>query len=405
MTKYAEKAGTERSRPLEEVELTILMPCLNEEETVGECVRKARDFLQEHRVQGEVIVSDNGSTDRSAELAKQAGARVVHVRAIGYGNAILGGLETARGRYIIMGDADASYDFSNLKDFLDKLREGYDLVMGNRFVGGIEAGAMPKLHRYVGNPLLTIIGRMFFGSPVRDFHCGLRAFSKEAAERMNLQTGGMEFASEMVAKASLLRMKVVEVPVRLRRAGRSRPPHLRSFRDGWRHLRFMLIYTPRWLYLYPGLSLMLAGSGVGGWLLPGPREVGEITLDIHTLIYAFLAVLIGFQAILFALFAKIFGVREGLLPPDTRLDQLERYFSLELVLTVGTIFLVSGIGGTIFSVWQWQQTAFGELNPSETLRTIIPAMLALVLGCQIILGSFFVSILKLHQRSFEVTES
>lgn len=381
-----------------EVELTILMPCLNEAETVATCVRKALEFLSAQQVVGEVLVADNGSTDGSADLAAKAGARVVHVAERGYGRALLGGFAAARGKFIIMGDADDSYDFTALEPFLRKLREGYDLVMGNRFAGGIAPGAMPALHRWLGNPVLTAIGRLLFHAPVRDFHCGLRGFSKAAVQRMNLQTVGMELASEIVLKACVLGMRIAEVPTTLSPAGRSRPPHLRSWRDGWRHLRFMLIYSPRWLFLYPGLALMCAGAAVGLWLLPGPRPVGRVTFDVHTLLYAALAVLIGFQAVLFALFTKVYAETEQLLPPDPRLARLARWFTLEVGLGIGFGLIALGVGGSVFAVRTWLEVSFGPLEPRAVLRMIIPSILALTLGCHIVLASFFLSVLRLPRR-------
>ncbi|HEV2722568.1 MAG TPA: glycosyltransferase family 2 protein, partial [Thermoanaerobaculia bacterium] len=280
------------------IELSIVMPCLNEAETIEVCVAKARRFLDTSGIDGEVVVADNGSRDASREIAGRAGARVVDVGERGYGSALQGGIAAARGRYVIMGDADDSYDFSALAAFVEKLRGGADLVMGDRFAGGVLPGAMPPLHRWLGNPVLSGIGRLFFRSPVRDFHCGLRGFSKAAYERMELRTTGMEFASEMVVKATLLGMRVDEVPIVLHPDGRSHPPHLRSWRDGWRHLRFLLLYSPRWLFLYPGFVLMLLGAVVAGWLLPRPRTLGGVTFDVQTLLYAGMAIVIGFQAVL-----------------------------------------------------------------------------------------------------------
>jgi len=297
-----------------------------------------------------------------------------------------------------MGDADDSYDFTNLMPFLVRLREGFELVMGNRFQGGIKPGAMPSLHRYLGNPVLTGIGRLFFGCPVGDFHCGLRGFSKAAINRLDLKTTGMEFASEMVVKATLHGLRITEVPTTLSPDGRSRPPHLRSWRDGWRHLRFMLVYSPRWLFLYPGLLLMLAGLGAGLWLLPGPQRVGTVTFDVHTLLYSMLAVLIGFQAVLFSVFTKIFAISEGLMPEDQRLNRLFKVVTLEVGLIVGGVLILGGLAGTISAVGLWREKSFGDLNPAQTLRTILPAVLALALGFQIVLSSFFLSVLGLKRQ-------
>ena len=324
-------------------ELSILMPCLNEAETLATCIRKAQKALDDLNVVGEVVIADNGSTDGSPEIAASLGARVIHVAEKGYGSALLGGIRAARGKYIIMGDADDSYDFTRLGPFLDNLRAGYDLVMGNRFKGGIAPQAMPALHRYLGNPVLTGIGRLFFKSSCGDFHCGLRGFSKAAIQRLDLRTTGMEFASETVVKASLHGLRITEVPTTLSIHGRSRPPHLRSWRDGWRHLRFLLLYSPRWLFLYPGLFLMLVGALVSGWLLVGPRVVDGITLDVHTLLYAAVAIIIGYQTVIFAIFTKVFAITEGLLPEDPRLAMMFRHIKLEIGIVAGTLLFVGGI--------------------------------------------------------------
>ncbi|MGQ9895937.1 MAG: glycosyltransferase family 2 protein [Acidobacteriota bacterium] len=380
------------------IELTIVMPCLNEAETLETCIRKAFDFLNCHGITGEVVVGDNGSTDGSQAIAHRLGARVIHIPTRGYGAALYGATLAARGRYIIMGDSDDSYDFSNLMPFLEKLRDGYDLVMGNRFRGGIQPGAMPWKNRYIGNPVLTGIGRLLFRCPAGDFHCGLRGYSIEAFRRMDLRTTGMEFASEMVIKATLLGLQIAEVPTTLSRDGRSRPPHLRPWRDGWRHLRFMLLYSPRWLFLYPGLILMLFGLGVGAWLLPGPQRVVNVVFDVHTLLYAGLSVLIGFQCITFALLAKVFAVNEGLLPEDPRLTRLFRYITLETGLIIGSVLVAGGMAGSIAAVVSWNEAAYGPLDVSRTLRTVIPSVLCLMLGCETILASLFLSILGLRIR-------
>lgn len=381
-----------------ELELSIVMPCLDEAETLATCIEKASSSLQENRITGEVIVADNGSTDGSVEIAEELGARVVRVETKGYGSAILGGIRAARGTYVIMGDADDSYDFTRLMPFVEKLREGYDLVMGNRFKGGIEDGAMPFLHRYLGNPVLTAVGRILFPNPCGDFHCGLRGFRKDAALRMNLQTTGMEFASEMVVKATLLGMRVTEVPTTLSPDGRSRAPHLRTWRDGWRHLRFLLLYSPRWLFLYPGLALVALGLGVGIWILPGPQTVGTVTFDVHTLLYAAVAVSIGYQSIAFGFFTKIFAIQEGLMPEDPRLDRVFRYVTLEVGLAVGAVLVLVGLAGTAWALSDWGAHSFGDLEPTRTLRIVIPAALALILGFQIVLTSFFLSVLGLGRH-------
>ena len=323
------------------IELTVVMPCLNEAETISVCIKKAIQGLAQANVRGEVLVADNGSTDGSQELATTAGARVVKVGTKGYGNALMGGIEAARGKFIIMGDADDSYDFTNLMPFVEKLREGYDLVMGNRFLGGIKPGAMPFLHRYLGNPVLSGLGRIFFRSPVSDFHCGLRGFAKAAYEQMDLNTTGMEFASEMVVKASLLGMSITEVPTTLSPDGRNHPPHLHTWRDGWRHLRFLLLYSPRWLFLYPGFLLIAVGILGMVWLWTGPRQCLGVTFDIHTFLYAAMFILIGFQAITFAVFSKVFAISVGLRPEDAKLNRLFRYVTLEVGLIIGGLLVVS----------------------------------------------------------------
>ena len=380
------------------LEVSIVMPCLNEVETLATCIVKAQQALREHKIAGEVIVADNGSTDGSQALATRLGARLVPVAARGYGHALMGGIVAAQGRFIIMGDADDSYDFTAIMPFLTKLREGYDLVMGNRFTGGIQPGAMPLLHQYLGNPVLTRIGRLFFHSPVGDFHCGLRGFRTSSVLAMDLHATGMEFASEMVVKATLLHMRIAEVPTTLSPDGRSRPPHLRTWRDGWRHLRFLLLYSPRWLFLYPGLLLILLGLGVGAWILPGPRTMGRVTLDIHTLLYAGLAILLGFQAVAFAAFTKIFAISQGLLPEDPQLTKLCRFLNLEGGLALGGMLVLYGLVGSVSALSDWSSRSFGPLEPTRTLRMIAPAILSLALGCQIILASFFLSVLGLRRK-------
>lgn len=380
------------------LELSIVMPCLNEADTLGTCISKAQRALRENNIAGEIIVADNGSTDGSQTIATRMGTRVIHVKAKGYGNALMAGISKARGKFIIMGDADDSYDFTAIGLFVAKLREGYDLVMGNRFRGGIKPGAMPFLHRYLGNPVLSGIGRLFFLSPCGDFHCGLRGFTKDAILKMDLRTTGMEFASEMVVKATLFNMRISEVPTTLSPDGRNRPPHLRSWRDGWRHLRFLLLYSPRWLFLYPGMLIAFLGLATGLWLLPAPRSIGSVTFDVHTLLYSAAAIFIGFQSILFALFAKIFAITEGLLPPDPQTDKLFRIFNLEKGLFVGGVLTVVGLLASVYALTDWGARSFGPMDPSQTLRIVTPAVLSLILGCQIILASFFLSMLGMARR-------
>jgi len=382
-----------------ELELTVLMPCLNEAETLATCIRKVQAWLDENGVNGEVLIADNGSTDGSQAIATEMGARVVHVSAKGYGSALLGGITAARGKYVIIGDADDSYDFTNLGPFLEKLRAGYELVMGNRFKGGIKPGAMKALHKYLGNPVLSGAARMMFREKkIGDFHCGLRGFSRDAAMRMDLRTTGMEFASEMVVKASLQKMRIAEVPTTLSPDGRSRPPHLRSWRDGWRHLRFLLLYSPRWLFLYPGALLMFTGALVGMLLLLQPITIGGVAFGVHTLVYAALAVIVGFQSVIFAVFTKVFAINERLLPEDPRMNKMFEYITLETGLIVGSVLLVAGLAGSVYAFTIWGERDFGLLDPSRTLRLVIPAFTAIALGIQIILSSFFLSVLGMKHR-------
>lgn len=371
------------------VELSILMPCLNEAETLGICIEKAQQYLNQNDIAGEVIIADNGSTDGSQEIAQSLGARVIHVKRKGYGSALRGGILNAMGEYVIMADADDSYDFSNLNPFIYKLRQGYDLVMGNRFKGGIKPGAMPPLHKYLGNPILTWTGKLFFASPCSDFHCGLRGFRRDAIEQLDLRTTGMEFASEMVVKATLNKMRITEVPTTLSPDGRSRPPHLNTWRDGWRHLRFLLLYSPRWLFLYPGFLLMLIGLISTFSLISSPK--------IHTLLYSSAAIIIGFQLVTFAIFTKIFAINEGLLPRDAKLNRLLRYINLEGGLIAGCILLLIGFVSSIYAFMLWENNAFGALNPVEVMRIVIPAVTTLALGFQVMFSSFFLSVLGLKR--------
>ena len=384
-------------------ELSVVMPCLNEAATLAACIGQLQRVFTEHGISGEIVVADNGSTDGSQAIAQRLGARLVPVSRRGYGNALIGGIEAAAGKYIIMGDSDCSYDFGHVPRFLEQLRAGNDLVMGNRFRGGIKPGAMPPLHKYLGNPVLTGIGRLFFNAPCGDFHCGLRGFSKDAYQRMSLRTTGMEFASEMVVKAALFRMRIAEVPTTLSPDGRNRPPHLRSWHDGWRHLRFLLLYSPRWLFLYPGMMLMILGALVGLLLLPGPRVVGHVRFDVQTLLYAGVAVLLGFQSVVFAFFTKVFAVSEGLMPEDKNLNLLLRYISLESGLAVGFGLIIAGLVGSVLAVGAWGATDFGSLDPERSLRVVIPAALSLTLGFEVVFSSFFLSVLGLSRKDTVVS--
>ena len=377
------------------MELTILMPCLNEAATVARCVAKARGFLERAGIAGEVLVADNGSDDGSPALAERAGARVVRVAERGYGAALSAGVAAARGRYVIMGDADESYDFNRLEAFVDKLREGWPLVMGNRFQGGIEPGAMPALHRYLGNPVLSFIGRLFFGAPIGDFHCGLRGFDRDAVRALDLRTPGMEFASELVVKAALAGWRIAEVPTVLHPDGRGRPPHLRRWRDGWRHLRFLLLFSPRWLFLYPGVLLLALGATLTAVLYFTPLRVLGAGLDIHSMLYASAAALLGMQLCLFALFARVSAQNAGLLPRQPALERLLSTLTLERGLLFGLAVLVAGLVWSGLAVWEWRAAGFGPLDPRVVMRDTIPATALMVSGMELMLASFLLSVLRL----------
>nr|WP_254639071.1 glycosyltransferase family 2 protein [Cohnella sp. GbtcB17] len=373
------------------------MPCLNEAETLAICIQKARAFLKQSGVLGEVVIADNGSTDGSQRIAEEQGARVVHIENRGYGSALIGGINAARGKYIIMGDADDSYDFSSLSGFVSKLREGYDLVMGNRFKGGIKPGAMPPLHRYLGNPVLSGIGRLFFKSPAGDFHCGLRGFNKQSIISLGLETPGMEFASEMVVKATLHHLKITEVPSTLSPDGRSRAPHLRSWRDGWRHLRFLLMYSPRWLFLMPGILLFALGL-VGTIVLSfGSLTISNITFDINTLLYLALIMILGVELVFFSFFSKLYSIVAGLVPPTDGMIKMLRKFTLEKGVITGGILLLVGLIGSIWALFEWGAESFGDLIPSTMMRITIPSLTLVIIGAQIMFSSFLISILNLKK--------
>ena len=378
-------------------ELSVVMPCLNEAETLAICIKKAQGFFEREQVNGEVVIADNGSTDGSQEIARNLNARVVDVAEKGYGNALIGGITAANGTYVMMGDADDSYDFSNMMPYLLKLREGYDLVMGNRFKGGIEKGAMPFLHKYLGNPVLSFIGRLFFNSKIGDFHCGLRGFSKEAFTRMELKTTGMEFASEMIVKASLKDMKIAEVPTTLSPDGRSRPPHLNTWRDGWRHLRFLVLYSPKWLFYYPGFILFFLGLIASAILVYNPVTIGSVTFDVHTLLFTAVSLLIGFQFIVFYGLTKVFTVENGLLPKSKNYDRQFQFINLEKGLIVGAVLIIVGVVLSILAYNYWHDLNFGDITNSNTLRIVIPAVTTMLLGVQVILFNLFFSILGLKR--------
>jgi glycosyltransferase involved in cell wall biosynthesis len=395
----AQRSPKQADPSLRAVEVSVVMPCLNEAETLASCIQKAQSAIEKDGLSAEIIVADNGSTDGSQAIAKELGARLVPVARKGYGSALIGGIEAARGEFVIMGDADDSYDFTAIAPLIEKLRGGFDLVVGNRFRGGIERDAMPWLHRWIGNPVLTLISHLFFHTPVGDMHCGLRGFRKDAFARMRLKATGMEFASEMVFKASLKGMRITEVPVTLRPDGRTRAPHLRTWRDGWRHLRFMLLFSPRWLFLYPGIALFAIGLIVGAALEIGPVKVGPFGFDISTLLLAGFCCLIGYQLVVFAVFTKVFAMREGFHPPNAAYAAMFRYVRLETGLVLGLLMVVLGIGGLILAVLSWQVLGFGVLDPRTTMREVIPAAVLLTLGVQTVFASFFLSILGIDSES------
>jgi glycosyltransferase involved in cell wall biosynthesis len=384
-----------------QIEISIVMPCLNEADTIGRCVRKAVETLQSHGIIGEVIVADNGSTDASAAIATELGARVVTVKEKGYGAALMGGFAAARGRYVLMADADDSYDFREIPKFLEKLRAGFELVQGCRLPAGggtVMPGAMPFLHRWWGNPMFSWLARGWFKAPIHDVHCGMRAFSRDLVDRLELRCTGMEFASEMIIKATLAKTRTAEVPIHLHPDGRTaHAPHLKTFRDGWRHLRFYLLYCPRWLFLAPGALLLLLGV-IGYFIaLPG-MKIGRVTFDVHTLLFASLSIIAGYQSIVFALLTKVFAINQGLLPGDVRIARWSRVASLETGLAAGAAAMIVGVvllGGAIH---QWWAVDFGPLSYGHTMRWVIPGMTCTTIGFQTILSSFFLSVLALQRR-------
>ncbi len=381
----------------EELELTILMPCLNEALTVGSCVAKALKYLDTAGIAGEILVADNGSTDGSQRIAEAAGARVVTITRKGYGAALTGGIQAARSRFVIMGDADDSYDFSNLNPFIERLREGNHLVMGNRFAGGIEPGAMPALNRYLGNPVLSFVGRFLFDSPVGDFHCGIRGFDRRAILDLDLRSSGMEFASEMIVKASLAKLRITEVPTTLSPDGRGRPPHLRPWRDGWRHLRFMLLRSPRWLFLYPGLCLALIGAcGAGTLAFRSVNIPGVLTLDIDALLYFAMAAVVGVQVSFFGLFAQALAHKLKLQIDHGFPGKLLHWASLEASIGLGTVLVVAGLFGATYAVVQWGEQSFGPLVPSQVMRVTIPSVATIAIGLQIVFGAFLLGFIEVE---------
>lgn len=382
---------------MQTLELTILMPCLNEAETLATCIEKAQRFLRENQVEGEVLIADNGSDDGSLEIARKAGARVIEVPQRGYGAALIAGSEAAYGRYVIMGDADDSYDFLSLMPFLERLRQGDDLVMGNRFRGGIEKGAMPPLHRYLGNPVLSFLGRVFFPSKIGDFHCGLRGYHTEAMQALDLRTTGMEYASEMVVQATLHGLTMSEVPTKLYPDGRTRAPHLRSFRDGWRHLKFLLMHSPNWLFLYPGLVFAGLGLLMMALLLLGPLVIRGISFDINTLLYSCLLIAVGVNMVLFFVYTKVYASETSFIPLNQPARLVSR-FTAEKGTLVGSLLVVLGIALSIGAVYSWGQVQFQDLDPERMMRLTIPAVFSILLGIQLIFAGFFVDILRIKRR-------
>jgi glycosyltransferase involved in cell wall biosynthesis len=379
-----------------EIELSVVMPCLNEAKTLGTLVEKARRTLLEHGIAGEIIIADNGSTDGSQAIAENLGARVVTVETRGYSNALRGGIANARGKYVLVGDSDGSYDFSHIPRFLEQLREGYDLVIGNRFKGGIAPGAMPALHRYVGVPIMSTIAHIMYRSPCGDHHCGLRAFKKSSFERLNLHADGWEFNSAMIARASILGMSITEVPTTLSPDGRERPSHLHSFSAGWQHLRTMLLYSPRFTFIYPGFFMMIFGLVTLTLLIPGPRIIAGIKFNVITMAYAAAAVIVGFQGVMLGILAKFHGISRGIFPEDAVFSRMTRSSPLEPGLILAAVLIFIGLLGAIIPLVSWTAQGFAFSSPLRVLRTIIPSMVSLAMGCQVVLFSFFLNILRMR---------
>ena len=382
------------------MELTILMPCLNESRTLKICINKAQKFLSDNNIDGEILIADNGSTDGSQDIAQSAGARVVNISKKGYGAALIGGCNAAYGKYVIMGDSDDSYDFSNLMPFIEKLREGYDLVMGNRFKGGIEKGAMPPLHRYLGNPVLSFIGRVLYHSKIKDFHCGLRGYNKESIQKLNLHTTGMEYASEMVVQATLHKLKICEVPTTLKKDGRDRPPHLKSWSDGWRHLTFLLMHAPQWLFLLPGLLLCIFGTIISTIIIISPFTIGNVRFSANTLLYCAGASIVGFQLILFYILTKKYASITKFIP-TTRIDNILIKCTMNTGIFVGALIFLIGLIGAIVAVVIWSNNNFGNLNAETMLIGTIPTVACLINGIQLMFSSFFLGILEIKVTNNE----
>jgi glycosyltransferase involved in cell wall biosynthesis len=398
-----QRASSRALAPAEEagpVELTILIPCLDEAETLARVIDRAQRFLHAYGLRGEVIIADNGSTDGSIAIAIAGGARVVPIAERGYGAALRGGIAAARGIFVAMGDADCSYDFMDLMPFLERLRAGTDLVVGNRFLGGIGKGAMPLLHRYLGNPLLSLAGRLFYSAPIGDFHCGLRAFRRESVLALDLNSTGMEYASEMIVKAQLAGLSMEQVPARLVKDGRSRPPHLRSWRDGWRHLKFLLVFAPRWLFVYPGVALLIAGLATFAVLLPGDVTIRGVRLGVHTLLFASSAMLIAVQLMSFGLLASLFGARERYWPITPRLARIRSWLSVDNGCLLGGGMIALGLIGAIWALGSWAAARFSDMDPEKLMRVSIPSIVFAAMGLQIALTSFLIELLSQPARKF-----
>lgn len=380
-------------------ELTILMPCLNEAKTLEFCISKAKDFINTHKISGEIIVADNGSNDGSIDIAENANVVVVPISEKGYGAALAGGIAAARGKYVIMADSDASYDFSDLMPMLEKLRQGVELVVGNRFTGGIKSGAMPFLNRYLGNPVLTKLGKIFFQIRLNDFHCGLRGFNRKAILDLGLRTTGMEFASEMIVRASLGGLSMAEVPVVLWPDGRDRQPHLQRWRDGWRHLRFLLLYSPRWLYMYPGIAMIIAGVMISALLLPGPVQIGEgVGLDVHTLLVGSMSILVGVQSLTFGYMARIYAMKNGIVPHEAKFVRFMAGMTLEKILSLAAVLIFLGLCAVIWAAFLWSKVDFGALDYRNVMRVMIVAMTCIVGGLQLGFAAFFLGVMQIKQK-------
>lgn len=379
----------------EELELTILMPCLNEAKTLEICIKKAFKSLEENNINGEVLISDNGSTDGSKEIAKRCGARIIEVETKGYGSALIEGIKAANGKFIIMGDSDDSYDFSNIMPFVEKLREGYELVMGNRYKGGIEKGAMPWSHKYIGTPVISFIGRVFYKTKIRDFNCGIRGLNRKSILKLDLKTTGMEYASEMIIRASLNKLKIAEVPTTLKKDGRERAPHLKSFRDGWRHLKVLLVYSPRYMFLIPGIILIF--MGILGFIVTN-MNIKNIHFGIHTMLYCGAMIVLGFQTIIFGILAKVHAINSGMHPKTDKLTNLLRKITTELGIILGIIFIIIGFILSGLAINKWKATGYGNLNPLEIMPLTIPAVDLLIIGVELIFASFLLGVLNIKSK-------